>query len=98
MTNRYNYDIIKTGGDDVYLYCANNNKIYRSIIDAADDLKINRSCIYRFLNGERKTAANFVFAKIDNISAATKKLRQEMLLNNLSVDLKATDLIIYKKE
>lgn len=81
------------------LYCANNNTIYPSVAAAADDLYIDRTTIHRFLHGERSTAANYVFAKIDDISAdKLKKLRARLLYSAFHIVLEVDEEpIIYER-
>lgn len=62
------------------LYCANNNTIYRSVAEAAQDLNIDRSTIHRHLQGSRQTAANYVFAKLDDLSPDKVKAARAWLL------------------
>lgn len=81
------------------LYCANNNTIYPSVAAAADDLYIDRTTIHRFLHGERSTAASYVFAKLDDISAdKVKAVRAGLLYSAFKIVLEVDDEpIIYER-
>lgn len=82
------------------LYCANNNTVYKSVREAVHDLGIAESSIHRYLNGERKTAASYVFMKLDDISPESIKAARAWLLYSafkIVLDV-SDDPIIYKKE
>lgn len=80
------------------LYCANNNTIYSSVAEAARALNINRSSIHRQLNGERQTAANYVFAKLDDVRPDKVRTARAFLLFNAFGILLDTDEPIYFNE
>lgn len=62
------------------IYCANNNTVYMSIGAAARDLHIDRTAISKQLSGERHTAANHVFAKLDDLRPEKVKVARAWLL------------------
>lgn len=62
------------------LYCANNNTVYPSVLEAARDLHIDRTSIHRHLQGNRSTAANYVFTKLDDLSPEKVKAARAWLL------------------
>lgn len=64
------------------IYCANNNTVYSSIGAAARDLHIDRAAISKQLNGERHTAARYVFTKLDDIRPDKIKVARAWLLFN----------------
>lgn len=81
------------------LYCANNNTIYHSVLEAARALNIDRSAIHRHLKGERSMAGNYVFAKLDDISPEKVKVARAWLLYsafNIILDCE-DEPIIYKR-
>ena len=74
------------------IYCANNNTVYNSIGAAARDLHIDRTCISRQLNGERHTAARYVFARLDDLRPEKIKVaRAWLLFNAYKIILDCTD-------
>ncbi|MBR5015004.1 MAG: hypothetical protein IKY16_10445 [Bacteroidales bacterium] len=70
------------------VYCANNNTIYNSPKDCAEDLKLDLSAVSRALSGARKRAGVYILSYIDNNDTdpeAVAALRRWMLYSSYSI-------------
>lgn len=72
------------------VYCANNNCIYDSPKDCANDLKQDLSAVCRALSGERKRAGVYLLSYIDSSDTDPKTvaaLRRWMLYSSYAIIL-----------
>lgn len=70
------------------VYCANNNTIYNSPKDCAEDLKLDLSAVSRALSGERKRAGVYLLSYVDSSDSNSESiaaLRRWMLYSSYSI-------------
>lgn len=62
------------------IYCANNNMLYSSAVEAARELGLDKSSVSNVLSGRRKSANSYLLARVDDTTPEALEAARRWML------------------